>query len=297
MFGILGPMAGLAIGPRPIVIGLFMGRQALRGEKERLLAIRRLQARHAHRQVHRRDQLRGEQGLADTLRLVQRRVATSTHPSRRAAPLHRDALAAQLAAKSDEATRTSTLRDVDEQITRIEGLREKVPPAHRRLSCAARATQKAAAAAPRRPGRPRAPTDPPRRRAPCSTGAGPADAGYARATGPVPRPGCGCRQHARPARRAARVAIAGKVKAGKSTLLNALVGEMLAPTDAGECTSSSPGTAGITPGHVWAHLHNGDKVPPDAVSPATTAPSTSSCRIHAARLTISWSVALVALPR
>lgn len=33
-----------------------------------------------------------------------------------------------------------------------------------------------------------------------------------------------------------RVAIAGKVKAGKSTLLNALVGEQLAPTDASECT-------------------------------------------------------------
>ncbi len=33
-----------------------------------------------------------------------------------------------------------------------------------------------------------------------------------------------------------RVAIAGKVKAGKSTLLNALVGEELAPTDASECT-------------------------------------------------------------
>ena len=33
-----------------------------------------------------------------------------------------------------------------------------------------------------------------------------------------------------------RVAIVGRVKAGKSTLLNALVGEELAPTDAGECT-------------------------------------------------------------
>ncbi len=33
-----------------------------------------------------------------------------------------------------------------------------------------------------------------------------------------------------------RLAIAGKVKAGKSTLLNALVGEDLAPTDSGECT-------------------------------------------------------------
>jgi hypothetical protein len=33
-----------------------------------------------------------------------------------------------------------------------------------------------------------------------------------------------------------RVAVAGKVKAGKSTLLNALIGEELATTDAGECT-------------------------------------------------------------
>src|SRR5690554_4268056 len=33
-----------------------------------------------------------------------------------------------------------------------------------------------------------------------------------------------------------RVAVAGMVKAGKSTLINAIAGDEIAPTDAGECT-------------------------------------------------------------
>ena len=33
-----------------------------------------------------------------------------------------------------------------------------------------------------------------------------------------------------------RIALAGSLKAGKSTLLNALVGQDIAPTDATECT-------------------------------------------------------------
>lgn len=42
--------------------------------------------------------------------------------------------------------------------------------------------------------------------------------------------------YARRLREPLRVAVAGIVKAGKSTLLNALIGERIAPTDAGECT-------------------------------------------------------------
>ncbi len=43
-------------------------------------------------------------------------------------------------------------------------------------------------------------------------------------------------EHATRLRDPLRVAIAGMVKAGKSTLLNAIIGEEIAPTDAAECT-------------------------------------------------------------
>jgi hypothetical protein len=57
-----------------------------------------------------------------------------------------------------------------------------------------------------------------------------------------------------------RLAIAGKVKAGKSTLLNALLGEELAPTDAGECTKIVTWyTEGPAP-QVMVHPLQGDPV-------------------------------------
>ena len=57
-----------------------------------------------------------------------------------------------------------------------------------------------------------------------------------------------------------RVAIAGKVKAGKSTLLNGLVGEELAPTDASECTKIVTWYVDGTTYRATLHLRDGEEI-------------------------------------
>ncbi len=57
-----------------------------------------------------------------------------------------------------------------------------------------------------------------------------------------------------------RLAVAGMVKAGKSTLLNALIGEQIAPTDAGECTRTITWYRHSETPRVQVHLRDGGPV-------------------------------------
>ncbi|MET0295798.1 MAG: dynamin family protein [Microbacterium sp.] len=57
-----------------------------------------------------------------------------------------------------------------------------------------------------------------------------------------------------------RLAVAGMVKAGKSTVLNALIGEQIAPTDAGECTRTVTWYRYARTARITAHLTGGAEV-------------------------------------
>jgi len=55
-----------------------------------------------------------------------------------------------------------------------------------------------------------------------------------------------------------RLAVAGMVKAGKSTLLNAMIGEQIAPTDAGECTRVVTWYRHAPTPYITMHPHEGE---------------------------------------
>jgi hypothetical protein len=129
MFGMFGQMVGLAlINPIGIVAGLIFGGKAYRDEKNRALAMRRSQAKNAHRKYS--DELAFAIGKdsRDTVRHIQRQLRDQF--TNRAEELYKSAsealYKAQEAVQVDESTRAKRLPDVEMELSRIQRLRQRV---------------------------------------------------------------------------------------------------------------------------------------------------------------------------
>jgi GTPase Era involved in 16S rRNA processing len=127
MFTMLASMAGIALGPISIGIGLVMGHKGLREEKKRQLLQRRQQAKNAVRRYCDEVSFVMGKDSRDTLRRIQRQLRD--HYSGLAEELSRsnaEALTgATEAAKRTQASRESRLRDLDAELARLSQLRQR----------------------------------------------------------------------------------------------------------------------------------------------------------------------------
>ncbi|MBX7267428.1 dynamin family protein [Micromonospora sp. Llam7] len=126
MFTMLGTLAGVALGPIGVGIGLVMGRKGLREEKKRQRTSRQSQARNAIRRYCDEVSFVMTKDSRDTLRRIQRQLRD--HYSGLADELSRSntrALsAAAEAAQRTKAEREARLRDLTAEIDRLRQLRE-----------------------------------------------------------------------------------------------------------------------------------------------------------------------------
>ncbi|HET6212295.1 MAG TPA: dynamin family protein [Micromonosporaceae bacterium] len=126
MFTMLSSLAGIALGPIGIGIGLVMGRKGLRDEKKRQRQQRQAQAKNAMRRYC--DEVNFVMGKdsRDTLRRIQRQLRD--HYSGLAEELNRsnaEALtAATEAARRTQAERDARLRDLDAELARLAQLKQ-----------------------------------------------------------------------------------------------------------------------------------------------------------------------------
>lgn len=128
MFGMLGTMAHIALGPLPIAIGLVMGRKSLKDEKVRQAAQRRAQAKNSLRRYCDEVSFQVSKDSRDTLRRVQRQLRD--HYSTRADEMLRSTTAALQAAgqavKIGQGERANRQRNIEAELKRIGGMRSKV---------------------------------------------------------------------------------------------------------------------------------------------------------------------------
>jgi hypothetical protein len=126
MFTMLSSLAGIALGPISIGIGLVMGHKGLRDEKKRQLLNRRTQGKNAMRRYCDEVNFVMSKDSRDTLRRIQRQLRD--HYSALAEELNRsnaDALtAATAAAKKTQSERDGRLRDIGAELNRLAVLRQ-----------------------------------------------------------------------------------------------------------------------------------------------------------------------------
>lgn len=140
MFGMIGNLAGLALlNPFTLIVGIGLGRKAVREEKKRSLTIRQQQAKLACRRYLDDVTFTVGKDSRDFVRQVQRDIRdTFTTRAEELQTSVKDALAAaERAAREVEGDRSGRLADVDAELDRIAGLRERIR-AHAELANAGR---------------------------------------------------------------------------------------------------------------------------------------------------------------
>lgn len=127
ILGAAGAASLLMLNPATAAIGFFMGRKAVKQEKDRMVQQRRSQAKQAHRKYTDEVGFVVNKDSRDTLRKVQRHFRDFF--TSRAEELHKSTTqslnAAQKAAQSDDATRKGRLKDVNAELERIGALRKR----------------------------------------------------------------------------------------------------------------------------------------------------------------------------
>jgi hypothetical protein len=127
MFGVVGSMVGIALGPISIGIGLVMGHRGLREEKKRQAEKRRSEAKNAVRRYCDKVIFMASKDSRDALRRVQRELRD--HYNGIAEELNQSnsqALAAATeAAKKTQSEREKRLKDVDAELARVAQLRQR----------------------------------------------------------------------------------------------------------------------------------------------------------------------------
>ena len=218
MFGMVTQMANLALNPLGFGLSLMMGRKAISADKERELGARRAAAKAAQRKYIEEVTFLSAKDSRSSLRLIQRRIRDfyTTRASENLVSVANMLDAVKEAAKADDEHRAGQLAEVRVELKALAEFREQVNLVGTRA-----ATEQPGESVSTHGSLLGAVTLVLR------------DAITAFAGTSQEQP---LRDVLRRADEPLRVAIAGKVKAGKSTLLNALVGEELAPTNEGECT-------------------------------------------------------------